>query len=117
MGAVTPTATVAPGEVARGSVPLCWAKVDAVGALVKGFNVFSTSHPNPGDYRVICQVASASQAVPVILATCNPVGGTPCLATTYEASNGAGKLGAQIQLWTLGGSTTDQVFSVVVYGE
>ena len=119
MGGTTPTATVAPGEVARSATPLCWAQVNGTNAtLIKGFNVFSVARngANTGDFRVLCNSLSAFQTGPAILATCSGFGGLPCVATASEYLSG-GHLGATVRISRLNGNAYDDDFSVVVYGE
>lgn len=116
MGGTTPTATVAPGEIAKASTPLCWAQVTGAGALLKGFNVFSTARNAQGDFRVLCNSFSASQTGPGIVATCTGFGGQPCVATAFEYLNG-GHLGATVRIWRFNGNPVDDDFSVAVFGE
>ena len=113
-GTSVPTATTTVGELARGLVPVAWARVTGTsGALKRAVGVYDCQRTATGVYLITLHALLADPVNYATLVTTELIGGIPIVAP--QAAVG-GKPQVQITLQA-GGSNTDGNFSVAVFGE
>lgn len=113
-GTSAPTTTTTVGELARGLVPVAWARVTGTsGALKRGVGIYDCQRTATGVYLITLHALLADAANYATLVTTELIGGIPIVAP--QAAVG-GKPQVQITLQA-GGSNTDGDFSVAIFGE
>ena len=113
-GTSAPTTTTTVGELARGLVPVAWARVTGTsGALERGVGIYDCQRTATGVYLITLHALLADAANYATLVTTELIGGIPIVAP--QAAVG-GEPQVQITLQA-GGSNTDGNFSVAIFGE
>lgn len=111
---------LAQGELAKGGAPLCWAKVQSDGTILRSYNVLTgggvgAARTGVGTYTLTCNAQPASTpytaAVVTVAKTTAPRIAT---ATTYDSG---GRAAVDVYVWDAGGVARDELFGIVVLGE
>ena len=113
-GTSVPTTTTVAGELARGLVPVAWARVTGTsGALKRAAGVYDCQRTSAGVYLITLHALLADATNYCTIVTTELIGGIPIVAP--QAAVG-GKPQVQVTLQA-GGANTDGDFSVAFFGE